>query len=93
VIVDADGNALSMTTTVESIFGNGHMVGGFFMNNQLTDSSFAPDNADGTPAANAVAPGKRPRSSMAPTIVLDKATGHFAAATGSPGVRPSWAMW
>jgi len=85
VIVDADGNALSMTTTVESIFGNGHFVGGFFMNNQLTDSSFAPDNADGTPAANAVAPGKRPRSSMAPTIVLDKATGHFAAATGSPG--------
>lgn len=85
VIVDADGNALSMTTTVESIFGNGHFVGGFFMNNQLTDSSYTPDNADGTPSANAVAPGKRPRSSMSPTIVLDKATGHFAAATGSPG--------
>lgn len=84
VIVDADGNAVSMTTTVESIFGNGHLVGGFFMNNQLTDSSFSPDNEDGTPSANAVAPGKRPRSSMAPTIVLDK-TGRFAAATGSPG--------
>lgn len=84
VVVDADGNAVSMTTTVESIFGNGHFVGGFFMNNQLTDSSYSPDNADGTPAANAVAPSKRPRSSMSPTIVLDK-NGRFAAATGSPG--------
>jgi gamma-glutamyltranspeptidase/glutathione hydrolase len=84
VIVDADGNAVSMTTTVESIFGNGHLVGGFFMNNQLTDSSFTPTNDDGTPAANAVAPGKRPRSSMAPTIVLNR-NGSFAAATGSPG--------
>ncbi len=84
VIVDADGNAVSMTTTVESIFGTGRMVGGFFLNNQLTDFSWAPQNADGTKAANAVAPGKRPRSSMAPTIVLDR-EGRLVAAIGSPG--------
>jgi gamma-glutamyltranspeptidase/glutathione hydrolase len=73
-----------MTTTVESIFGSGRMVGGFFLNNQLTDFSFSPTNADGTAAANAVAPGKRPRSSMAPIIVLDR-KGRFVAALGSPG--------
>jgi len=73
-----------MTTTVESIFGDGRMVGGFFLNNQLTDFSFAPKQSDGTPAANAVAPGKRPRSAMSPTIILDKA-GNFVAAVGSPG--------
>ncbi|KQW71149.1 gamma-glutamyltransferase [Phenylobacterium sp. Root77] len=84
VVVDADGNVVSMTTTVESIFGTGRMVGGFFLNNQLTDFSWAPANADGTKAANAVAPGKRPRSSMAPTIVLDR-EGRFVAAIGSPG--------
>lgn len=84
VIVDAAGNAVSMTTTVESIFGTGRMVGGFFLNNQLTDFSWAPTNKDGTQAANAVAPGKRPRSSMAPTIVLDR-DGKFVAALGSPG--------
>ena len=84
VIVDADGDVVSMTTTVESIFGTGRMVGGFFLNNQLTDFSWAPANADGTKAANAVAPGKRPRSSMAPTIVLDQ-QGRFVAAIGSPG--------
>jgi len=69
---------------VESIFGSGRMVGGFFLNNQLTDFSFAPANADGTPAANAVAGGKRPRSSMSPAIVLDR-QGRFVAAVGSPG--------
>jgi gamma-glutamyltranspeptidase/glutathione hydrolase len=84
VIVDRWGNVVSMTTTVESIFGSGRMVDGFFLNNQLTDFSFAPDNRDGTPAANAVAPGKRPRSSMAPAIVLDREH-RFVAALGSPG--------
>ncbi len=84
VIVDPAGNVVSMTTTVESIFGSGRMVGGFFLNNQLTDFSFSPKNADGTAAANAVAPGKRPRSSMAPVIVLDR-KGRFVAALGSPG--------
>jgi gamma-glutamyltranspeptidase/glutathione hydrolase len=84
VIVDKWGNAVSMTTTVESIFGSGRMVHGFFLNNQLTDFSFSPANDDGTPAANAVAGGKRPRSSMSPIIVLDK-QGRFVAAMGSPG--------
>jgi len=84
VIVDRAGNVVSMTTTVESIFGSGRMVGGFFLNNQLTDFSFAPQATDGTPAANALAGGKRPRSSMAPVIVLD-AGGRFVAALGSPG--------
>jgi len=84
VILDADGNVVSMTTTVESIFGSGRMVDGFFLNNQLTDFSFSPVDADGQPAANAIAPGKRPRSAMSPVIVLD---GHadFVAATGSSG--------
>jgi gamma-glutamyltranspeptidase/glutathione hydrolase len=84
VVVDAAGNVVSMTTTVESVFGSGRMVGGFFLNNQLTDFSFSPRNRDGTPAANAVAPRKRPRSSMAPAIVLDK-DGQFVLAAGSPG--------
>lgn len=84
VVVDQWGNVVSMTTTVESIFGDGRMVGGFFLNNQLTDFSFSPKQSDGTPAANAVAPGKRPRSAMSPTIILDKA-GNFVAAVGSPG--------
>jgi len=73
-----------MTTTVESIFGDGKMVGGFFLNNQLTDFSFQPKDQDGAPAANAPAGGKRPRSSMAPAIVLDK-QGRFVAGAGSPG--------
>jgi gamma-glutamyltranspeptidase/glutathione hydrolase len=84
VIVDAAGNVVSMTTTVESIFGDGRMVDGFFLNNQLTDFSFSPRTAAGLPIANAVAPGKRPRSSMSPIIVLDK-HGNFVAAVGSPG--------
>lgn len=73
-----------MTTTVESTFGSGRMVHGFFLNNQLTDFSFNPEDRDGAPAANAVAGGKRPRSSMAPAIVLDR-KGRFVAAVGSPG--------
>ncbi len=84
VVVDAAGNAVSMTTTVESIFGTGRMVGGFFLNNQLTDFSFSPKDTDGAPAANAVAAGKRPRSSMSPAIVLDR-QGRLVAALGSPG--------
>lgn len=84
VIVDTKGNAVSMTTTVESIFGSGRMVDGFFLNNQLTDSSFSPADPDGAPAANAPGPGKRPRSSMAPAIVLNR-NGTFHAAAGSPG--------
>jgi gamma-glutamyltranspeptidase/glutathione hydrolase len=84
IVRDAHGNVISMTTTVESIFGTGRMVDGFFLNNQLTDFSFSPINADGTPAANAVAPGKRPRSSMIPLILLDS-EGNFAGAIGSAG--------
>jgi gamma-glutamyltranspeptidase/glutathione hydrolase len=84
VVVDRWGNVASMTTTVESIYGTGRMVGGFFLNNQLTDFSFSPTDADGAPAANAVAPGKRPRSSMCPVIIFDR-KGAFVAAVGSPG--------
>ena len=83
-IVDTQGNVVSMTTTVESIFGSGRMAEGFMLNNQLTDFSFSPKDKAGYPVANAVAPGKRPRSSMAPAIVLDK-DGRFVAAVGSPG--------
>lgn len=83
VVVDAAGNVVSMTTTVESLFGTGRAVDGFFLNNQLTDFSFvAVEN--GRPVANAVSPGKRPRSSMSPVIVLDRAGG-LVAALGSPG--------
>jgi gamma-glutamyltranspeptidase/glutathione hydrolase len=84
VIGDAQGNVVSMTTTVESLFGTGRMVDGFFLNNQMTDFSFRPFDAAGRPAANAVAPGKRPRSSMSPAILLD-ANRRFAGAIGSPG--------
>jgi gamma-glutamyltranspeptidase/glutathione hydrolase len=83
VVVDAAGNVVSMTTTVESLFGSGRAVDGFFLNNQLTDFSFRPLDGD-RPVANAVAPGKRPRSSMAPVIVLD-GEGRVVAALGSPG--------
>ncbi|MBQ0771306.1 MAG: gamma-glutamyltransferase family protein [Sphingomonadales bacterium] len=84
IVRDAQGNVVSITTTVESIFGSGRMVDGFFLNNQLTDFSFSPTDAKGNPAANAVAPGKRPRSSMTPTILLDS-NGKFAGAIGSAG--------
>jgi len=83
VVVDNAGNVVSMTTTVEGPFGSGRMAAGFFLNNQLTDFSFAPTGADGTPVANAVAAGKKPRSSMAPTIVFKD--GKFRLAAGSPG--------
>lgn len=84
VVVDAQGNAVSMTTTVESIFGSGRMAGGFFLNNQLTDFSFSPTTAEGQPIANAVAAGKRPRSTMSPVIILDQ-QGRLVGALGSPG--------
>ena len=83
-IVDAKGDALSMTTTVETAFGSNLIAGGFILNNQLTDFSFLPQK-DGLPVANAVAAGKRPRSSMAPTIVFDTKTGKPVALVGSPG--------
>ncbi len=83
-IVDRYGNALSMTTTIESSFGNGVMVRGFLLNNELTDFSFAATDGDGTPIANRVQPGKRPRSSMSPTIVLN-AEDKVELVTGSPG--------
>jgi len=83
-IVDAQGSAVSMTTTVESVFGSGRMAGGFFLNNQMTDFSFTPNEADGTPAANAPGPLKRPRSSMTPVIVLDS-DGRLVGGLGSPG--------
>jgi gamma-glutamyltranspeptidase/glutathione hydrolase len=84
IIRDGDGNVVSMTTTVESIFGSGRMVDGFFLNNQMTDFAFKPVDDQGNSAANAVAPGKRPRSSMVPTILLTP-DGKFAGAIGSAG--------
>jgi gamma-glutamyltranspeptidase/glutathione hydrolase len=88
-IVDKDGNALSMTTTVESTFGAFHMTNGFILNNQLTDFSRLPTDSTGAPIANRVSAGKRPRSSMAPTLVFktaaDGTRGDFVMGTGSPG--------
>ena len=83
VVVDKAGNVASMTTSVESLFGSGRAVGGFFLNNQLTDFSFVAVE-EGRPVANAVAPGKRPRSSMSPVMVLGQ-DGRLVAAMGSPG--------
>jgi gamma-glutamyltranspeptidase/glutathione hydrolase len=83
VVVDARGNVVAMTTTVESLFGSQRMAGGFFLNNQLTDFSFRPVDDRGTPVANAPAPLKKPRSSMSPTIVFRD--GQFLMAVGSPG--------
>lgn len=82
-VVDDAGNAVSMTTSVENIFGSRLMVRGFLLNNQLTDFSFRPV-VDGRPVANRVAPGKRPRSSMAPVLVFDR-DGRLVLAIGSPG--------
>lgn len=81
-IVDGYGNALSMTTTIENAFGSRVMVRGMLLNNELTDFSFR-SHRDGRPVANAVAPGKRPRSSMAPTIVMRD--GAPVLVLGSPG--------
>lgn len=94
-VIDAWGNALAMTSSIESAFGSRQMVntsgheqarrGGFLLNNELTDFSFSPRGADGRLVANRVQPGKRPRSSMAPTLVFDKITGQLVLSTGSPG--------
>jgi gamma-glutamyltranspeptidase/glutathione hydrolase len=81
-IVDSFGNVASMTTTIENGFGSRLMVGGFLLNNQLTDFSFR-SHEDGVPVANRVEPGKRPRSSMAPTIVMKDGAPVIVA--GSPG--------
>ena len=91
-IVDAYGNAIAMTTTIEDQFGARQMTdgntgkaGGFLLNNELTDFSFAPADAQGRPIANRVQAGKRPRSSMSPTLVFDKTTGQLVMSGGSPG--------
>jgi gamma-glutamyltranspeptidase/glutathione hydrolase len=84
-IFDAWGNVIAMTTTIEDQFGARQMVKGFLLNNELTDFSFAPTDAQGRPVANRVQAGKRPRSSMAPTIVFDKASGQPVISAGSPG--------
>ncbi|HEY9109983.1 MAG TPA: gamma-glutamyltransferase family protein [Roseateles sp.] len=90
-VVDDEGHAVAMTTSVESAFGNRVMsdggtglAGGFMLNNQLTDFSLSPSGADGKPIANRVEAGKRPRSSMAPTLVFDRA-GQLVMVAGSPG--------
>jgi gamma-glutamyltranspeptidase/glutathione hydrolase len=84
-VVDADGHAVALTTTIESAFGTRTLVAGFLLNNQLTDFSFLPHDRQGRPVANRVEPGKRPRSSMAPTLVFDDTTGELVLSTGSPG--------
>ena len=81
-IVDQYGNVLSMTTTIENGFGSRLMTNGFLLNNELTDFSFR-SHSDGVPIANRLEPGKRPRSSMAPTIVMQD--GKPVLAIGSPG--------
>lgn len=83
-IVDATGNAVAMTTTIENGFGSRQMVRGFLLNNELTDFSFDAFDARG-PIANRVQAGKRPRSSMAPTLVFEKGTKNLVLTIGSPG--------
>jgi gamma-glutamyltranspeptidase/glutathione hydrolase len=83
-VTDGYGNTLSMTTTIENVFGAQIMVRGFLLNNELTDFSFAPSD-NGVPIANRVEPGKRPRSSMAPLLVFERASGHLVLSVGSPG--------
>lgn len=89
VVVDAQGNAISMTNTIEAAFGSHLMVHGFLLNNELTDFAFAPLEADRTgtlqPVANRIAPGKRPRSSMSPLLVLTPDARQVTHALGSPG--------
>lgn len=86
-VIDSQGNAAALTTTVESPFGSFHMVDGFILNNQLTDFSAEPTGPDG-PVPNRVQPGKRPRSTMAPTLMFERAgtgRGPLVATLGSPG--------
>jgi len=91
-IVDGEGRALAMTTTIEAAWGariladgGTGLPGGFLLNNQLTDFSSAPADAQGRPIANRVEPGKRPRSSMSPTLVFDRRDGRLLMSLGSPG--------
>lgn len=84
-IVDGQGRAVAMTTTIETAFGARQMVHGFLLNNELTDFSFVPRDAQGRPVANRVEPGKRPRSSMSPLLVFDQDTGALVMSVGSPG--------
>nr|WP_316644625.1 gamma-glutamyltransferase family protein [uncultured Roseateles sp.] len=91
-IVDGQGRAVAMTTTVESVFGSRLMsdggsgkAGGFLLNNQLTDFSLAPADGEGRAVANRLQPGKRPRSSMSPTLVFDVGSGELLMSLGSPG--------
>jgi gamma-glutamyltranspeptidase / glutathione hydrolase len=83
VAVDSDGNAITMTASIEGAFGSHIFVRGFLLNNELTDFSFVPE-VDGVPVANRLEPGKRPRSSMAPVFVLNE-DGSLNMAIGSPG--------
>ncbi|MBY0319957.1 MAG: gamma-glutamyltransferase [Reyranella sp.] len=85
-IVDRWGNAVSFTTTIEAPFGSHIMVRGFLLNNELTDFSAVPE-MDGRPVANRVEPGKRPRSSMSPTFILDRDRKLFAALGSAGGAR------
>jgi len=86
-IKDQYGNILSMTTSIENAFGSRLMVGGFLLNNQLTDFSFKPTDENGQPIANKVEAGKRPRSSMAPTIIFDPNGMPFMAIGSAGGSR------
>jgi gamma-glutamyltranspeptidase/glutathione hydrolase len=83
-VVDAAGNALAMTSSIESAFGSRVMVRGFLLNNQLTDFPFLPPE-DGRAVANRLQPGKRPRSSMSPTLVFDRDSRQLRMTLGSPG--------
>ena len=89
-VVDDNGNAVSMTTTIEDVFGARVMVRGFLLNNQLTDFSFVP-SVDGKPVANRVQPGKRPRSSMAPTLVFDRRAERWSRRSARRAARRSLA--
>lgn len=91
-VIDREGRAVAMTTTIEDAFGARQLVdggtglpGGFLLNNQLTDFAFVPTDAHGRPVANRVEPGKRPRSSMSPTLVFERAGGQLVLNVGSPG--------
>ncbi|MCV2348764.1 gamma-glutamyltransferase family protein [Paucibacter sp. Y2R2-4] len=91
-VVDAQGRAVSLTTTIESVFGARIMsdggtglAGGFMLNNQLTDFALNPRDAAGRPVANRLEPGKRPRSSMSPTLVFDRRDGRLLMTLGAPG--------
>jgi gamma-glutamyltranspeptidase/glutathione hydrolase len=85
-IVDRYGDAVAMTSTIEDAFGSRLMTrGGFLLNNELTDFSLKPDDAQGRPVANRLQPGKRPRSSMSPTLVFDRRDGRLLMTLGSSG--------